>query len=263
MRDSIVNGLNNIELLTHSLVSSLSNLPSNIINLLEQLFNKLFVPTDTPFDDIKNIFNTKYPIINQITDITSGLFGEYGDTDTPPQFFVTINGKQCNILSLDWYAPYLKNCPVIRAMPNINAVVGMSATAVTPNAISTTEQVNIAVEMFSAIGEVYPISEKLFSAFSALCGSSVAFTFMYMDALASAGVKAGFPKKQALEFAMQSVAGCAVMLSASGKSPSELVDMICSPGGTTIEGVHKIRELGFENAVYKGIDAIIEKDKKI
>ena len=106
MRDSIVNGLNNIELLTHSLVSSLSNLPSNIINLLEQLFNKLFVPTDTPFDDIKNIFNTKYPIINQITDITSGLFGEYGDTDTPPQFFVTINGKQCNILSLDWYAPY-------------------------------------------------------------------------------------------------------------------------------------------------------------
>lgn len=187
------------------------------------------------------------------------VLNEISPAVSSDKLFITVAAGK----TLDWYAPYLKNCPVIRAMPNINAVVGMSATAVTPNAISTTEQVNIAVEMFSAIGEVYPISEKLFSAFSALCGSSVAFTFMYMDALASAGVKAGFPKKQALEFAMQSVAGCAVMLSASGKSPSELVDMICSPGGTTIEGVHKIRELGFENAVYKGIDAIIEKDKKI
>ena len=175
------------------------------------------------------------------------------------KLFITVAAGK----TLDWYAPFLKNCSVIRAMPNINSVVGMSATAITPNSIATSEQINIAANMFSAIGEVYPISEKLFSAFSALCGSSVAFTFMYMDALASAGVKAGFPKKQALEFAMQSVAGCAVMLSASGKSPSELVDMICSPGGTTIEGVHKIRELGFENAVYKGIDAIIEKDKKI
>lgn len=106
MRDSIVNGLNNIELLTHSLLSSISNLPTNIINLLESLFNKLFVPNDTPVEDIKNIFNAKYPIINQITYITSGLFDDYGDTDIPPQFTVTIQNKQCNILSLDWYAPY-------------------------------------------------------------------------------------------------------------------------------------------------------------
>ena len=109
------------------------------------------------------------------------------------KLFITVAAGK----TLEWYAPFLRNCPVIRAMPNINSVVGMSATAVTPNEIATAEQVNIAVEMFSAIGEVYPISEKLFSAFSALCGSSVAFTFMYMDALASAGVKAGFPKKQA------------------------------------------------------------------
>lgn len=178
---------------------------------------------------------------------------------SPDKLFITIAAGK----TLDWYAPFLKDCPVIRAMPNINAVVSMSATAITPNSHVTPMHLNAAEVMFSAIGEVYPITEKLFSAFSAICGSSVAFTFMYMDALASAGVKAGFPKSQALEFAMQSVAGCAVMLSASGKTPGELVDMICSPGGTTIEGVHKLRELGFENAVYKGIDAIIEKDKKI
>jgi len=178
---------------------------------------------------------------------------------TSDKLYITVAAGK----TLDWYAPFLKNCAVIRAMPNINSVVGMSATAVTPNTLASAEHISIAEAMFSAIGEVYHITEKMFSAFSALCGSSVAFTFMYMDALASAGVKAGFPKKQALEFAMQSVAGCAVMLSASGKCPADLVDMICSPGGTTIEGVHKIRELGFENAVYKGIEAIIEKDKKI
>ena len=187
------------------------------------------------------------------------VLNEIAPAVTPDKLFITVAAGK----TLEWYAPFLENCPVIRAMPNINAVVGMSATALTPNDYVTQNQFQLAKTMFSAIGEVYHISEKMFSGFSALCGSSVAFTFMYMDALASAGVKAGFPKKQALEFAMQSVAGCAVMLSASGKSPAELVDMICSPGGTTIEGVHKIRELGFENAVYKGIDAIIEKDKKI
>lgn len=187
------------------------------------------------------------------------VLNEIAPAVTPDKLYITVAAGK----TLEWYAPFLKHCPIVRTMPNINSVVGMSATAITPNDFVTKNQLSIAEEMFSAVGEVYPISEKLFSAFSALCGSSVAFTFMYMDALASAGVKAGFPKKQALEFAMQSVAGCAVMLSASGKSPSELVDMICSPGGTTIEGVHKIRELGFENAVYKGIDAIIEKDKKI
>ena len=184
---------------------------------------------------------------------------EIAPVATKDKLYITIAAGK----TLDWYAPFLKDCAIIRAMPNINAVVGMSATAVTENVFVTPTQMQIAEMMFSAIGEVYPISEMMFSGFSALCGSSVAFTFMYMDALASAGVKAGFTKKQALEFAMQSVAGCAVMLSSSGKAPSELVDMICSPAGTTIEGVHKIRELGFENAVYKGIDAIIEKDKKI
>lgn len=188
-----------------------------------------------------------------------GVLSEIAPFVSPDKLFITIAAGK----TLSWYEPYLKDCPLIRAMPNINAVVGMSATAITANESVSDAQIAIAQEMFSAIGAVYPISENMFSAFSAICGSSVAFTFMYMDALASAGVKAGFPKKQALEFAMQSVAGCAVMLSSSGSSPAALVDMICSPGGTTIEGVHKIRELGFENAVYKGIDAIIEKDKKI
>lgn len=173
------------------------------------------------------------------------------------RLFITIAAGK----PLSWYEGFLPGAAVIRAMPNINAIVGLSSTAICGNANTSPEQLDIARKLFSAVGRVYDISEAMFSGFSALCGSSVAFTFMYMDAIACAGVKAGFPKKTALEFASQSVMGCAALLQETGLSPAEFVDRICSPGGTTIEGVHKIRELGFESAVYRGIDAIIEKDR--
>jgi pyrroline-5-carboxylate reductase len=86
---------------------------------------------------------------------------------------------------------------------------------------------------------------------------------MFIDALAGAGVKAGIPKKLALEIAAQTALGSAKTLMESGAHPMELADRVCSPGGTTIEGLHRLRERGFESAVYSAIDAVIEKDKKI
>ena len=87
--------------------------------------------------------------------------------------------------------------------------------------------------------------------------------FLYIDALASAGVKAGLPRALAQQIAEQTVLGSAQLSQQSSEHPIALMDQVCSPGGTTIEGVHTLKRLGFETAVQQAIDAIIEKDKRL
>ena len=86
---------------------------------------------------------------------------------------------------------------------------------------------------------------------------------MFMEALADAGVKGGMPRKQAYRFAAQTLLGSARLLLETGKHPGELKDMVCSPGGTTIEGVLSLQKNGFEAAVAAAVDAAVEKDKRL
>ncbi len=153
--------------------------------------------------------------------------------------------------------------PVVRIMPNINAKVGMSATAVCGGRFCRAEDIETAKKIFSAVGEVYELSEEQFPVFSAIAGASGAFIHLYIDALASAGVKNGLSRKFAEDLACQTVLGSAYLTKLSEEHPIELMDTVCSPGGTTIEGVHTLKKLGFESAVHQAIDAIIEKDKKL
>lgn len=166
--------------------------------------------------------------------------------------------------SLDFYSGYLGNdVPVIRVMPNINAKVCAAASAICGNAFVTEMHRKIASAMFETVGSVIDIDEKLFPAFSAISGAAVAFAYLFIDALASAGVKAGMPKPMALEVAADTVFGSALLVKKSGEHPHALVDQVCSPSGTTIEGIHTLYRLGFESAVHQAIDAVIQKDMKI
>lgn len=166
--------------------------------------------------------------------------------------------------TLGWYEEILPaKTRIVRVMPNINARALAAATAVCPGKFATDTDADIAAGVFETVGRVYRLPESQFSVFTAICGSSIAFTFMYIDALATAGVKGGLSKAVATDLAIQSVLGCVSLLNYEGTHPMELVDQICSPAGTTIEGVLKIRELGFENAVYKGIEAIMDRDKSM
>ena len=117
--------------------------------------------------------------------------------------------------------------------------------------------------MFRSVGAVYDIPEAQFAAFSALGGASGAFVQMYIDALSSAGVKAGLPRKLAQEIACQATLGAAKLCQETGEHPMVLVDKVTSPGGTTIEGVHALKKAGFESAVIEAVNAVIEKDKKL
>jgi len=152
---------------------------------------------------------------------------------------------------------------VVRVMPNINARVGAAASGVCGGRFATEEQLQIVREMFSAVGEVFDVPEHLFAAFSAMAGASGAFVHIYIDALASAGVKAGFPRPLAEQLATQATLGAALLTQQSDEHPIALCDQVCSPGGTTIEGVHMLKKLGFETAVQQAVEAIIEKDKKL
>ena len=165
--------------------------------------------------------------------------------------------------ALAYYEAWLPGVPVIRVMPNMNAAVGASASGICRGEWAGEEQVALVRRMFESVGTVTELPEHSFSAFSAVAGASPAFTYLYIDAMASAAVKAGIPRAQALEIAAAAVYGSAKMLMESGEHPNVLADRVCSPGGTTIEGVLALHEHGFASAVHAAVAAVIAKDEKL
>ncbi|MDD3570344.1 MAG: pyrroline-5-carboxylate reductase [Lachnospiraceae bacterium] len=152
---------------------------------------------------------------------------------------------------------------IVRVMPNINAKVLMSTSGYCPNSVVTEAQEKIVEGLFETVGTVTKIPEGMFSIFGVIAGSSPAFAYLYIDVLARAAQRAGMPKKQALEIAANTVLGSAKMVLESDEHPWALVDQVCSPGGTTIEGIYTLEENGFESTIVKAFDAVLAKDKAI
>ncbi|MDO4218926.1 MAG: pyrroline-5-carboxylate reductase [Synergistaceae bacterium] len=160
-----------------------------------------------------------------------------------------------------WYEEILgKNIALVRVMPNLAAKVGAACSALCKNEKASKLQLEIAQKIFASIGTTHVIEEKLFSAFTALSGSSGAITLMYINAMATIGVNAGFTKDTALLIANEAVMGSSKLLSETGNRLMELQDAICSPAGTTIAGVLAAKKLGLESIILQSIQAIIDKD---
>lgn len=155
------------------------------------------------------------------------------------------------------------NAKIIRVMPNINAVVGEAIVAYTANDFVSEDEKAVTESIFSSVGKVLYIDECAFALFGVLGGCSPAFAYMFIDALARAGVKNGMKKDTALMISAQAVYGSAKMILESNEHPWELIDKVCSPGGTTIEGVTSLQADGFENAVQNAVDKALEKDSKL
>lgn len=162
------------------------------------------------------------------------------------------------IASLLPYSPRL-----VRIMPNINAKVQAAISAYCGNERATDDDKSYVKEFCDSFGRGIEIAEKNFSIYSAIGGCSPAFAFMFIDALAMAAVKNGMTKAQALETAAQAVLGSAKLILESGEHPRKLVDAVCSPGGTTIEGVCALQENAFEATVEKAVEASYNKDKRL
>lgn len=166
--------------------------------------------------------------------------------------------------TIEYITSLLGYCPkLVRIMPNINAKVCEAISAYCGNErVSETELKE--VEAFCGyFGKGTQIKEDLFPIYSAIAGCSPAYAYMFIDSMARAAVKNGMPKKQALEISAQAVLGSAKMILESDAHPWQLVDEVCSPGGTTIEGVASLQNDGFESAVIKAVEASYNKDKRI
>ncbi len=152
---------------------------------------------------------------------------------------------------------------IIRVMPTVAALVNESVSSVCANKTALKEEIDYVLEMFDSVGYTYQIDEKDITAFTAITGCSVAFTLMYINALASGGLKNGLAKDVASKAAAQSVLGSAKMALASDEHVGSLIDMVTSPGGTTIAGVAKLHENAFTSTMIQAVDATIKRDKEI
>ena len=158
---------------------------------------------------------------------------------------------------------FSKKVKIVRTMPNTPAMLGAGMTAVCKNEIVTDEEFKFVLKMFEGCGLVEVVSEKLINAVIATSGSSPAYVFMMIEAMADAAVLEGLPRDKAYRMAAQALYGSAKMLLETNRHPAELKDMACSPGGTTIEAVRVLEETGFRSSIIEAMTACILKAKKM
>ena len=152
---------------------------------------------------------------------------------------------------------------LVRTMPNTPAMVGEGMTAACKNAAVTEQEMETVLALLSSFGKAKLIPEALMDAVVAVSGSSPAYVYLFIEAMADAAVLQGMPRPLAYEFAAQSVYGAAKMVLETGKHPGELKDMVCSPKGTTIEAVRVLEEKGFRSSVIEAMIACGDKAKKM
>lgn len=164
--------------------------------------------------------------------------------------------------TLAWLAEkFGKEVKIVRTMPNTPALVGAGMTAMCPNEHMTEAETAYVQSLLESFGRVEIVPERLMDVVVSTSGSSPAYVFMMIEAMADAAVSGGMPRTQAYQFAAQAVMGSAKMVLETGKHPGELKDMVCSPGGTTIEAVRTLEEYGFRSAVMEAMKACEEKSK--
>ncbi|HHU78890.1 MAG: pyrroline-5-carboxylate reductase [Caldicoprobacterales bacterium] len=150
-------------------------------------------------------------------------------------------------------------CHVIRTMPNTPALVGEGMTAVCRDPSIPERFINMACMILKSFGKIEFVSEDQIHAVTAISGSSPAYAFMFLEALADGGVMMGLSREQSYRMAAQSLLGAAKLMLETGKHPGELKDMVCSPSGTTIDAVASLEHSGFRGIVTKAVQVCAEK----
>lgn len=153
--------------------------------------------------------------------------------------------------------------PVIRIMPNTPASIGEGMILYACGDGVTKAEAQVFLDAMAGAGRFSPLAEKLIDAGSAVSGCGPAFVDLFIEALADGGVACGLPRAAALEYAAQMVAGSARLVLESGSHPGALKDAVCSPGGTTIQGVRTLEEAGFRGAVMDAVIAAYEKNQDL
>jgi len=152
---------------------------------------------------------------------------------------------------------------LIRVMPNTPALIGASASAFAPGKSARPGDTELAERLLSAVGIAFQVKEPLLDAVTGLSGSGPAYVYMFIEGLSDGGVAAGLPRDVATRLAAQTVMGAAKMVLETGMHPGALKDMVTSPGGTTIEGLHALEQGNFRASLITAVRAAAEKSRKL
>lgn len=166
--------------------------------------------------------------------------------------------------TFDWIEQTLgKPCRVIRIMPNTPALVGEGMMGICGNKRVLAYQIQQVCELGECFSRTELVTENLMDVVTAVSGSSPAYVFMFIEAMADAAVEGGMSRQQAYTFAAQAVLGSAKMVLETGMHPGELKDMVCSPGGTTIQAVRVLEEKGMRAAVMDAMKVCLDKSRNM
>lgn len=161
--------------------------------------------------------------------------------------------------SLEKLGAALGDRPIVRIMPNIPVSVGAGVTLLCPNGQISAEELQTVEDLLAASGLVSELDERHLDAAGGVTGCGPAFAAMFVEALADGAVACGLPRREALAFAAQMLKGSAQLLLETGEHPGSLKDRVCSPGGSTIQGVRMLEERAFRAAVTDAVIATYEK----
>lgn len=189
-----------------------------------------------------------------------------------PQFYETAIEQIKDVVSTDqiiismapgktlaWLkAQFGKDVKVIRTMPNTPSMVKEGMMGMCANEYVTEDEIALVRDICDGFSKTEVIAEHLMDVVTAVSGSSPAYVFMFIEAMADAAVAGGMPRAQAYKFAAQAVLGSAKMVLDTGKHPAELKDMVCSPAGTTIQAVRVLEEKGLRSAVFEAMEKCLD-----
>ncbi|MFT4142837.1 MAG: pyrroline-5-carboxylate reductase [Mobilitalea sp.] len=208
-------------------------------------------------NNIEIVKNCKYLVLAVKPQFFSMVLKEIKEYVTAEQVVISIGAG----ITIDNIKEQLgEETRIVRAMPNTPAMVlkGMTGICYSDNVFSQEEK-EVIDKFFSSFGKYEVFDEKLMNAVICANGSSPAYVYMFIEALADSVVSYGLPRDKAYVLAAQTVLGAAAMVLETGEHPGRLKDNVCSPGGTTIAAVKALEEYGFRNAIMKASDACYTK----
>lgn len=216
--------------------------------------------TNTTNDNSKVVRSSDFVILAVKPDVYKIVLKEISKVpERTEKIFISIAPG----ISIKFIKSIVGEIKIIRAMPNTPATVLEGMTVLSYESPVTADEFEDAVNLFKSIGKVESLDEKYMNEVVAVNGSSPAYVFMMIEAMADAAVMRGIPRSSAYKIASQSILGAAKMVLETDTNPAQLKDMVCSPGGTTIQAVHMLEKNGFRNALIEAMEKCTEKALEI
>lgn len=250
--------------------------------MMEGMVKSLTIPKENIMasartEETTKIINQKYEICTTLNNRDVAMFADILIIAVKPDLYASIieeikkDIKQTAIIVTIAAGITLKDIehsfgfPVksIRTMPNTPSVVGEGMSVICANEYLTEQEIIEVERLFQTFSKTERLEEKLMDAVPAISGSSPAYVYMLIEAMADGGVRQGIPRAQAYRLGAQAVLGAAKMVLETGKHPGELKDNVCTPGGATIEAVVTLEENQFRGSIMAAMDSCTNKVKSL